>query len=288
MVQLLLDAHAAVHAADARGFTALHLAASKGQSTVVQQLLGDGAAIGAVDEQGNTALHMAAQEGHNAIVRLLLAANADVNALNAQQQAPLCNAAGAGGTEIVSLLLGSPHLAAEGMAGAAEAAGHDELAILLLKALMERDMPTPVAVFAQQAVATKVLELWQAAEGTVSELQATWPAVLELMVSIATTHQQLQASAADITTSAVAAAGQAATQVSCEAAAARAAGSAAAAVAGVAPLCATSAAAAAAAATLTTSGTSSSSISPNEATTSVNTGDKAEGISQLLLEGLHI
>jgi hypothetical protein len=98
------------------------------------------------------------------------------------------------------LLLASPLLAAQGMAGAAEAAaasGHADLAILVLRSLMARNMPAALAALAGQALATEVLGLWQAAEEAaeeaIRESEAKWPAVQELLVSIATTHQQLQA-----------------------------------------------------------------------------------------------
>jgi hypothetical protein len=106
---------------------------------------------------------------------------------------------------------------------------------------------------ARPSVAVEVLGLWQAAEDATRKLQAQWPAVQELMVGVATTHQQLQAAAADITASAVTAALQAARMALGAAASeavvvAAATSSAVAAVAAVAPLAQKAAAAAAAAA----------------------------------------
>lgn len=147
-------------------------------------------------------------------------------------------------------------------ARAAAAAGpaRAELSITVLKALMARDRPAAAAVLADQSMAALVLGQWETSEGTVRELLAQWPAVQQLLIGIAGTHQQqlqqLQAAAGDITSSAVAAAVQAARQVLGEAAGEAAVGAAAAAAsavasaaaADVAPLTEDAAAAAAAAA----------------------------------------
>jgi hypothetical protein len=151
-------------------------------------------------------------------------------------------------------------------AKAAAAAGpaRAELAITVLKALMARDRPAAAALLADQSMAALVLGQWETSEGTVRELlQAQWPAMQQLLIGIAGTHQQqlqqLQAAAGDITSSAVAAAVQAARQVLGEAAGEAAVGAAAAAAsavasaaaADVAPLTEDAAAAAAAAAAQT-------------------------------------
>jgi hypothetical protein len=63
-------------------------------------------------------------------------------------------------------------------------------------------------VAADQSVAVEVLRQWQAAEASIREWQARWPALQQLLVGICATHKQLQA--ADISTAAVSAAVQAA------------------------------------------------------------------------------
>jgi hypothetical protein len=92
-----------------------------------------------------------------------------------------------------------------GAAQEAAAAGHAELAIQLLKAVVSQIEPAPAeaaaAVLANQSVATGVLDLWEAAECTIREEEARWPALQQLVIGIASTHQQLQ-STTDIATQA--------------------------------------------------------------------------------------
>jgi hypothetical protein len=100
---------------------------------------------------------------------------------------------------------------------------------VLFETLMARDSAAAAAalyadqslaaiVLADVSVAAEVLGLWQAAEDTTRELEARWPEVQELMVGVASTHQQVQAAAAEIATSSVTAAVQAAQPVLVEAA----------------------------------------------------------------------
>lgn len=94
---------------------------------VVQQLLAAGAAVSAADAHGYTAIRSAAHEGHTTVVQQLLAAHASLSI-----QA-LANAA-----------------------AAAAAAGHAELAVMLLQTLVAQDGPVPaaaIAVLAKQPVA---------------------------------------------------------------------------------------------------------------------------------------
>lgn len=53
----LIEANAPVHAVDASGVTALHLAARAGALELAATLVGAGAAVGAEDAEGRTALH---------------------------------------------------------------------------------------------------------------------------------------------------------------------------------------------------------------------------------------
>mgnify|MGYP001806847916 CR=1 FL=1 len=113
----------------------------------------------------------AAHEGHTTVVQQLLAAHASLSI-----QA-LANAA-----------------------DAAAAAGHAELAVMLLQTLVAQDGPVPaaaIAVLAKQPVAAVVLGLWEAAEGAIREEEERWPKLQQLMIGIAGTHQQLQLAKAD-------------------------------------------------------------------------------------------
>jgi hypothetical protein len=121
----------------------------------------------------------------------------------------------------------------------------------MLRALMARDeAAAAAALVGNKSLAAEVLGLWQAAGRTVLELEACRPALQQLFLGFAITHQRLKASAADITASVVASGLQAAApaghQGQSEAAVVAAARSAAvAAISGVAP-CAHETAAAAA------------------------------------------
>lgn len=72
-----------------RGYTALHLAALRGYTRLMEHLLSAGADIHASDNKGNTPLHAAAKHGCSATVRLLLSAGADIHARNNRGYTPL-------------------------------------------------------------------------------------------------------------------------------------------------------------------------------------------------------
>jgi ankyrin repeat protein len=84
VVKLLLDKGPELEAGDARGRTALILAAAAGDSEIVKLLLDRGANVKAADRDGQTALLVAAGECANEcyleIMGLLLDKGADVNA----------------------------------------------------------------------------------------------------------------------------------------------------------------------------------------------------------------
>jgi ankyrin repeat protein len=61
------------------GWTALQCAAQEGHTAVVQLLLDAGAAVDVVAADGHTALHRAACGGQTAVVQLLLNAHASVH-----------------------------------------------------------------------------------------------------------------------------------------------------------------------------------------------------------------
>ena len=61
------------------GHTALHFAAYRGFTNIVEILLNRGIDIISKDNDGDTALHLAAQEGHINIVEMLLNRGIDIN-----------------------------------------------------------------------------------------------------------------------------------------------------------------------------------------------------------------
>jgi ankyrin repeat protein len=199
VVKLLLDFQAAANAVAANGRTALHFAAQQGHTAVVELLLHARAAANAADDSGGTALHQAAWNGHLAVVQVLLDAAAEMNSADAWGRTPVYCAATAGHTLAVQLLLSAPQLTTEAMAGAARAAaaaGHTELAIMVVKALMSRDSSAAAAELADPPLAAEVLRSWEAAEASVQQQEARWPALQELVIGIAGAHQQLPTAAA--------------------------------------------------------------------------------------------
>src|SRR5579862_7018293 len=71
------------------GMTALHVAASKGHTEIVELLLANGSDIEAKEETGRTPLHTAAFRGHATVVEVLIAKGANVNALTNDGKTPL-------------------------------------------------------------------------------------------------------------------------------------------------------------------------------------------------------
>eukprot|EP01094_Clydonella_sp_ATCC50884_P027466 TRINITY_DN789_c0_g1_i2.p1 TRINITY_DN789_c0_g1~~TRINITY_DN789_c0_g1_i2.p1 ORF type:complete len:706 (-),score=287.23 TRINITY_DN789_c0_g1_i2:242-2320(-) len=88
---------------DARGFTALHLASSKGPQ-YVDPLLKAGADLSAGDEDGKTALMHAAAFGSIEITEMLLAAKADVNQRATDGSSAFHAAAAANEGKVVTVL----------------------------------------------------------------------------------------------------------------------------------------------------------------------------------------
>jgi ankyrin repeat protein len=80
-VSFLLKVKAEVDAADAHGWTSLHLASEEGHASVVRLLLDGGADVAARTISDWTPLHFASMYGHEPVVRLLLDRGADVGAI---------------------------------------------------------------------------------------------------------------------------------------------------------------------------------------------------------------
>lgn len=106
-VRALLRDGADVNAAQGDGMTALHWAARRGQSELVEVLLYAGAKLDAGTRIGRyTPLHIAAREGRTSVVRVLLEAGADPRVVTTNSGAtPLHLAARSGDQEIVKLLI---------------------------------------------------------------------------------------------------------------------------------------------------------------------------------------
>jgi len=95
-----------INARNNRGYTPLHLAATRGDSEVVQLLLENGAEVDAVaTDSGCTSLHYAASLGHVESCELLVRYGADPDVQTARLETPLHLAVASGHPEVVALLL---------------------------------------------------------------------------------------------------------------------------------------------------------------------------------------
>ena len=105
-VRRLLQQGADVNGAHGDGRTALHFAAERGQTELVELLLAAGASPAAVTRIGShTALHVAATHGRADVIRQLLHAKADVNARTTTGALAIHFAAGSGNVDAVVRLL---------------------------------------------------------------------------------------------------------------------------------------------------------------------------------------
>ena len=88
-VKLLLDAGADPNIEDKNLTTPLHIAASDGNTDTIRALLEKGADINALDYIDNTVLHLAARSGNNKAAKFFLEKNLDINATNKFKETPL-------------------------------------------------------------------------------------------------------------------------------------------------------------------------------------------------------
>ncbi|KAI1882335.1 hypothetical protein AGOR_G00249610 [Albula goreensis] len=85
--------------------TAVHEAASQGQTLQLQQLIQNGASVNTMTVDSITPLHEACIQGQTQCARLLLDAGAQVDVRTVHGSTPLCNACAAGSPECAKLLL---------------------------------------------------------------------------------------------------------------------------------------------------------------------------------------
>ena len=105
MVVLLLKAGADVNAADSAGITPLHEAAFYGSDLIAETLLKAGANVNAIGYRDKaTPLCVAAVHGHLIVVKILLANGADINAVNRDGKTPLQCAQDEHQTNVVAFL----------------------------------------------------------------------------------------------------------------------------------------------------------------------------------------
>lgn len=97
--------HMDVNTIDARGWTALHVAAAADQRTLFPVLIKAGANINAFEMNGQSPLSLAVDNGHMDAVVALLEAGANVDASHMNSWSPLCTAVMGKDLEMTSLLL---------------------------------------------------------------------------------------------------------------------------------------------------------------------------------------
>ena len=110
VVQLLLDAKAAVDRSQVENITPLHIAVVANHADVVKALLAGGAKVNAADDEKTTALHYAAYANFpdTAVAEVLLAAGADRALKDATNRTPLEVAKAFGRAKLVALLGAAP------------------------------------------------------------------------------------------------------------------------------------------------------------------------------------
>ncbi len=90
IMKLLLRYGALVNAVNGRKqFTALHLAATSGDTEALKVLVGADANVNAVNSVGDTPMHLAASNGNYGFVYMLLNAGANKNVMNVYRSTPL-------------------------------------------------------------------------------------------------------------------------------------------------------------------------------------------------------
>lgn len=100
-----LVSQALLDGANPRLMGAIHLAAEKGSTPIVEILLKNGTDVDALNQIDQTPLHCASRSGREDVVKLLLEKDSFVNALDENKQTPLHGAAAHGYEAIVRMLL---------------------------------------------------------------------------------------------------------------------------------------------------------------------------------------
>ncbi|CAH1396363.1 unnamed protein product [Nezara viridula] len=105
LVKSMLEEGASIQSKDLYGNTALHAAASRGNTEISELLVKRGADVGAKNKIGWTPLHKAVYNGHDSVVKFLIKNGADLNAKDANDDTPLHVAAVRGRMASAQILL---------------------------------------------------------------------------------------------------------------------------------------------------------------------------------------
>ena len=128
------DKAAWIVARDKEGYTALHIAAQKGQDAIIRMLLDAGADVNGRDGYGATPLHNAVSNNRNSATALLLEAGAEVKG-DGRQGSPLGTAVARNNSKATELLLKAKADPNEGtpLMSAAQY-NHRDVALMLVEA----------------------------------------------------------------------------------------------------------------------------------------------------------
>jgi ankyrin repeat protein len=105
LTRLILEHGAKVNVRSARGLTPLHLAAMKGDDSMIRLLCKSGMNINTRDKSRKTALHTATLQKHSGTMKLLIDGGAELDAQDHDGKTALHFACAKGGLELVELLL---------------------------------------------------------------------------------------------------------------------------------------------------------------------------------------
>lgn len=105
LVKQLIEKRVDVNVRLDNGWTPLHMAAANGHTSVIELLTSHGAEVNAIDGAGATATYRAAETGHGAAIQILIKRQADVNIKTKLDQTPLLRAAENGYEGTVAMLL---------------------------------------------------------------------------------------------------------------------------------------------------------------------------------------
>ena len=104
-MQCLLDIGVNVHSKNNEGKTALHIAAQKGNTQIIEALINQQSQIDPIDKQGGTPFHLAIYHGHLSVANQLKTLGADIKLKTSKGSNALHLAAGQGHVDIVEWLL---------------------------------------------------------------------------------------------------------------------------------------------------------------------------------------
>ncbi|BEI80117.1 hypothetical protein CcaverHIS002_0106460 [Cutaneotrichosporon cavernicola] len=183
VTQLLISNAADPEARDSLGWTPLLIAAAAGPA-------GERAKVDAANDKGQTALHYAASKGNVPMGRLLITRGAEINARDRANQHPLHRAATTGNGAFLNILLHPPEGRPKTRLNTADRAGntplhlalesgHGEAAVILLEAGADRERPNSEGQVAEEIDGVGGEEQRRVRQYVVSRCDPWWQSAIE-------------------------------------------------------------------------------------------------------------